>query len=111
MIIACSRVSANPKSYVQVNPAVARDFGDEVRLRQTQLGEFDRVEVVQLLDKDATKANILTAIERLAGDPGPPSLKAGPLDTLKRVEPEDTVIIYYAGHGTAHEGAHPRAVF
>jgi len=28
-------------------------------------------------------------------------LKAGPLDALKRVEPEDAVIIYYAGHGTA----------
>jgi len=81
--------------------ADARDFGEEVRQRQTQLGEFERVEVVQLLDKDATKANILAAIKRLAGDPGPPSLKAGPLDVLKRVEPEDTVIIYYAGHGTA----------
>jgi uncharacterized caspase-like protein len=28
-------------------------------------------------------------------------LKAGPLDGLKRAEPEDTVIIYFAGHGTA----------
>jgi uncharacterized caspase-like protein len=81
--------------------ADARSFGDEVRQRQTQIGEFDRVEVVQLLDKDATKANILAAIKRLAGDPGTPSLKAGPFDALKRVEPEDTVIIYYAGHGTA----------
>lgn len=81
--------------------ADAQSFGDEVRRRQAQIGEFERVEVVQLLDKDATKANILTAIKRLAGDPGPPSLKAGPLDVLKRVEPEDTVIIYYAGHGTA----------
>jgi WD40 repeat protein/uncharacterized caspase-like protein len=81
--------------------ADARSFGDEVRQRQTQLGEFDRVEVIQLLDKDATKVNILAAIRRLAGEPGPPSLKAGPLDALKRVEPEDTVIIYYAGHGTA----------
>lgn len=81
--------------------ADAQSFGDEVRRRQAQIGEFERVEVVQLLDKDATKANILAAIKRLAGDPGPPSLKAGPLDALKRVEPEDTVIIYYAGHGTA----------
>jgi WD40 repeat protein/uncharacterized caspase-like protein len=81
--------------------ADARDFGTEVRQRQAQVGDFERVEVVQLLDKDATKANILAAIKRLAGDPGPPSLKAGPFDALKRVEPEDTVIIYYAGHGTA----------
>ncbi len=81
--------------------ADARSFGDEVRSRQTQLGVFERVEVIQLLDQDATKANILAAIKRLAGDPGPPTLKSGPLDTLKRAEPEDTVVIYFAGHGTA----------
>jgi WD40 repeat protein/uncharacterized caspase-like protein len=92
---------ANPQYNLKYAAADARDFGDEVRKRQTQLGEFDRVEVVQLLDQDATKANILAAIKRLAGDAGAPSLKAGPLDALKRVEPEDTVIIYYAGHGTA----------
>ncbi len=31
----------------------------------------------------------------------PPTLKAGPLDGLARAEPEDAVIIYFAGHGTA----------
>ena len=81
--------------------ADARSFGEEVRRRQTQLGGFERVEVIQLLDQDATKANILTAIKRLAGESGPPTLKAGPLDALKRAEPEDTVVIYFAGHGTA----------
>jgi len=81
--------------------ADAQSFGDEMRRRQTQLAGFERVEVIQLLDQDATKANILAAIKRLAGETGPPSLKAGPLDALKRAEPEDTVVIYYAGHGTA----------
>ena len=81
--------------------ADAQSFGEETRRRQTQLGGFERVEVVQLLNQDATKANILSAIKRLAGDPGAPTLKAGPLDVLKRAEPEDTVIIYFAGHGTA----------
>ena len=81
--------------------ADAKSFGDEMRRRQTQLAGFERVEVIQLLDKEATKANILSAIKRLAGDPGPPSLKAGPLDGIKRAEPEDTVVIYFAGHGTA----------
>ncbi|HVF22687.1 MAG TPA: caspase family protein [Pyrinomonadaceae bacterium] len=91
----------NPQYNLKYATADARSFGDEIRQRQMQVGEFEKVEVVQLLDKDATKANILAAIKRLAGDPGPPSLKAGPLDALKRVQPEDTVIIYYAGHGTA----------
>ena len=81
--------------------ADAQSFGDEMRRRQTQLAGFERVEVIQLLDKDATKANILAAIQRLAGETGPPTLKAGPLDALKRAEPEDTVVIYFAGHGTA----------
>ena len=81
--------------------ADAKSFGDEMRRRQTQLAGFERVEVIQLLDQEATKANILAAIKRLAGEPGPPSLKTGPLDGIKRAEPEDTVVIYFAGHGTA----------
>ena len=59
------------------------------------------MEVITLLNENATKANILDALKRLGGSTGAPSLKASPLDSLKRVEPEDTVIIYYAGHGTA----------
>ena len=92
---------ANPQYNLKYAVADARSFGDEVRRRQTQIAGFERIEVIQLLDQDATKANILAAIKRLAGEPGPPSLKAGPLDSLKRAEPEDTVVIYFAGHGTA----------
>jgi WD40 repeat protein len=92
---------ANPQYNLKYAMADARSFGDEMRRRQTQIAGFERVEVIQLLDQDATKANILAAIKRLAGEPGAPSLKAGPLDALKRAEPEDTVVIYFAGHGTA----------
>jgi uncharacterized caspase-like protein len=92
---------ANTQYNLKYATADARSFADEMRRRQTQVGDFERVEIVQLLDQDATKANILAAIKRLAGETGPPSLKAGPLDTLKRAEPEDTVVIYFAGHGTA----------
>ena len=81
--------------------ADAQSFAEEMRRRQTQLGGFEHVEVIQLLDQDATKANIIAALKRLAGETGPPSLKARPLDSLKRAEPEDTVVIYFAGHGTA----------
>ena len=92
---------ANNQYNLKYAVADAKSFGDEMRRRQTQLAGFERVEVVQLLDQDATKANILSAIKRLAGEPGPPTLKSGPFDSLKRAEPEDTVIIYFAGHGTA----------
>src|SRR5215213_7924979 len=92
---------ANTQYNLKYATADARSFAEEMRRRQTQVGNFERVEVAQLLDQDATKANILAAIKRLAGESGPPSLKAGPLDALKRAEPEDTVVIYFAGHGTA----------
>ncbi|HEU4933807.1 MAG TPA: caspase family protein, partial [Pyrinomonadaceae bacterium] len=92
---------ANSQYNLKYATADARSFGDEVRRQQTQIGGFERVEVIQLLDQDATKANILAAISRLSGVAGPPSLKATPLDALKRAEPEDTVVIYFAGHGTA----------
>jgi WD40 repeat protein/uncharacterized caspase-like protein len=92
---------ANTQYNLKYATADARSFAEEMQRRQAQVGGFERIEVVQLLDQDATKANILAAIKRLAGETGPPSLKAGPFDALKRAEPEDTVVIYFAGHGTA----------
>lgn len=92
---------ANSQYNLKYAVADARSFGDEMRRKQTQIASFERVEVIELLDANATKENILTVVKRLAGVPGPPTLKAGVADGLKRAEPEDTVIIYYAGHGTA----------
>jgi uncharacterized caspase-like protein len=81
--------------------ADAQSFAEELRRQQTQVARFDHVEVIPLLNENATKANFLSALKRLAGASEPPTLKAGPLDRLKRAEPEDAVIIYFAGHGTA----------
>jgi WD40 repeat protein/uncharacterized caspase-like protein len=92
---------ANSAYNLKYAMADAQSFSEEVRLRQTQLGNFQNIEVVSLVNENATKANILAALRRLTGEPGPPSLKAGSLSNLKRAQPEDTVIIYFAGHGTA----------
>ncbi|HYJ85453.1 MAG TPA: caspase family protein [Pyrinomonadaceae bacterium] len=92
---------ANPQYNLKYAVADAESFGNEVKARQMQVGLFEHVEVVPLLNENATKENILAALKRLSGVPGPPSLKAGPFDRLKRAEPEDTAIIYFAGHGTA----------
>ena len=92
---------ANPQYNLKYAVADTQSFGDELRLRLSQVAQFERVEVVPLINENATKANMLLALQRLAGVAGPPSLKAGPLDQLKRAQPEDIVIIYFAGHGTA----------
>jgi WD40 repeat protein/uncharacterized caspase-like protein len=94
---------ANRQYNLKYAVADAQSFAEEVRRRQTQIGQFERVEVVPLLNENATKANILSALQRLSGIPGPPSLKAADpvFDKLKRAQPEDRVIIYFAGHGTA----------
>ena len=81
--------------------ADAQSFADELARQQSKIGRFDHVEVLPLLNENATKANILSALKRLAGISEAPTLKAGPLERLKRAEPEDAVIIYFAGHGTA----------
>jgi WD40 repeat protein/uncharacterized caspase-like protein len=92
---------ANSQYNLKYAVADAQSFGEELRTRLTQLGQFESVAVVSLINEHATKANILAALARLAGVVGPPSLKAGPFDQLKPAQPEDTVIIYFAGHGTA----------
>ena len=91
----------NPQYNLKYAVADAQSFAEELRRSQTQVAHFDRVEVVPLLNENATKANILSALRRLAGAAAAPTLKTGPLDRLTRAEPEDAVIIYFAGHGTA----------
>jgi uncharacterized caspase-like protein len=94
---------ANPQYNLKYAVADAQSFAEEVRRRQMQIGQLERVEVVPLLNERATKANILAALQQLSGIPGPPSLKATDpaFSGLKRAQPEDKVIIYFAGHGTA----------
>ena len=94
---------ANPQYNLKYAVADAQSFADEVRRRQTQVTQTDHVEVISLINENATKANILAALNQLAGGAAPPTLKAGSvsLSGLKRAQPEDKVIIYFAGHGTA----------
>ena len=81
--------------------ADASDFADEVRAQQTKLARFERIEVVELLDKEATKLNLLSALKRLAGNATVPEGAPAALAKLEQAQPEDAVMIYFAGHGTA----------
>lgn len=103
-------IGVNAYSNTQYNlkyaVADAAAFGEEVRREQQQIANYEHVEVVSLLDEQATKVNILRALKRLAGTGGaapadePPSPMS--LEKLKGTQAEDAVFIYFAGHGTAH---------
>lgn len=77
---------SNPSFNLNFAVPDATDFGEELRRRQTRLNRFSKIELISLFDQQATKANIVAAIEK-----------------LKAAQPEDAVIVYFAGHGLAVE--------
>ncbi len=78
---------ANPQYRLKYAVADAQSFSDELKRQQEKLGIYDHAEIVPLYDKAATKANILQALAQLAA----------------KTQPEDAVIVYFAGHGTARQ--------
>jgi hypothetical protein len=75
--------------------------------QQSRAGNYERVEVITLLNGEATKSKYFSALSRLSrpggamNSPAPQvSLDAG-LAKLRVPEPEDAVLIYFAGHGIA----------
>ncbi|HKO95646.1 MAG TPA: caspase family protein [Pyrinomonadaceae bacterium] len=76
---------ANSQFDLRYAVADATDFAGELESQEAKLKNFGRTEIIALHDAEATKPNILAAMGRLAA----------------RVKPEDAVIVYYAGHGTA----------
>jgi hypothetical protein len=95
---------ANPAYNLKYATADARAFGEEVERQQRKLGHYQQIEVTALLDASATKANLLYALQRLSGAGAKaPSGSPPELEKIKAAEPEDAVIVYYAGHGTAQQ--------
>jgi WD40 repeat protein/uncharacterized caspase-like protein len=92
---------ANPQFNLRYAQPDATAFAAEVVAQGAKLDAFGRVEVVSLLDRDATKANFMAALNRLATGADVPAGAAPALARLQRAQPEDAVTIYFAGHGTA----------
>ena len=95
---------ANAQYDLKYAVADAQTFGDTLKQTLSKSGSFSRIEVIPLLDRNAARANILAALNKLAGK-GSETLSNPPaeLNRIKPAEPEDAVIIYFAGHGLAHK--------
>ncbi|MFY9553390.1 MAG: caspase family protein, partial [Blastocatellia bacterium] len=94
---------ANAGYNLKYAAADVRVFTEEVERQQKKLGGYGQFESTMLLDRDATKANLLYALNRLAGsqDAKAPAGAPARLEKIRAAEPEDAVVIFYAGHGTA----------
>ena len=77
----------NPQFNLRFAVADATDFAAEIQQQQVNLKRYERVEVISLHDQRATKAGILKALT----------------DIATKAQPEDAVVVYFAGHGTAVE--------
>ena len=76
---------ANAEYNLKQAVADAQDFAGEMQRQQNKLGSSERVEVTLLNDAEATKANILRSLA----------------DFSAKIQPEDRLTIFFAGHGTA----------
>jgi hypothetical protein len=94
---------ANQSFNLRYAVADARSFSEEMHNQQLKLGNFEKVEVIDLTDQVATKSNILQAIAGFGGAAAPNGNGIPPplLQKIKQTRPEDALIIFFAGHGKA----------
>lgn len=76
---------ANTQYNLKYAVADATEFSAEIKRQIAKLPSNERVEIISLTNKEATKANIMQRLNALAAVS----------------QPEDTVVVYFAGHGTA----------
>ena len=93
---------ANPAFNLKYAAPDAQLVKGSVAKSLQNLSQYSRVVSVTLQDKQATKQNIQTVLTRLASSKSPlsPDLPTE-FGNLQEAEPEDLVLIYFAGHGTA----------
>jgi hypothetical protein len=83
--------------------ADAEHFGEQLTQSLKLVGEYEQVVHVNLLNADATKSNLLQALNILGGHTTSPSTAPTSLAGLSYLKPQDTVVLYFAGHGLASE--------
>jgi WD40 repeat protein/uncharacterized caspase-like protein len=101
VVVGVSRY-ANSQYNLNYSVADATAIGEQLRSHQEGLRRYHPVEVVPLLNDEATKTNILLALKLLAGtEKNLPGNAPAALRKLKPAQPEDAVIFYFSGHGMA----------
>ena len=95
---------ANSQYNLNYSVADATAIAAQLKSQQELLRRYQPVEVISLLNEDATKDNILLGLKLLAGTfTGPlPQNAAADLAKVKAAQPEDALIFYFSGHGTAN---------
>lgn len=93
----------NSQYNLNYSVADALAIGDQWMQQQQLVGQYNPIVVISLLNEEATKANILLALQRLAGTNVAPLAPSAPaaLSKIRAAQPEDAVLIYFSGHGTA----------
>jgi WD40 repeat protein/uncharacterized caspase-like protein len=103
LIVAGVGTYANPQYNLNYSVADATAIGQQLKQQQELLGRYKPIVVVSLLNEEATRANILLALKLLAGDSADSLPASAPQDLrkIKPAQPEDAVVFYFSGHGTA----------
>ena len=93
----------NPRYNLKYSVSDAIQMGAQLKAQQERLGRYNPIVTIPLTNAEATKRNILLALARLAGSSTGPLPQGVPkiLSTINRAQPEDAVVIYFSGHGTA----------
>jgi WD40 repeat protein/uncharacterized caspase-like protein len=94
---------ANSQYNLNYSVADATGIASQLKAEQEALNHYHPVEVISLLNEQATKENILLALKLLTGTAKASLPKDKPADLLKikPAQPEDAVVFYFSGHGTA----------
>lgn len=76
-----------------------KDFSKAIREKQIELTSDDRVRVISLVNEKATKSAILSTLGRFSGTQGSAAPAGGSGFESRMIQPEDTLIVYFSGHG------------